>query len=187
MNPKLFLLALPLVFFGCEADEDNPTLVGTWIVNNMNEYSGPDCSGTPETTLDSMAALFGDDLTLSWEFTEDEITFNMDAVMTAEYLCSMMGGTLDGDSCGVSFGTMSMNYPVDSLCIMMEGTYSNSSCALSISDTFSYTTNEDEITMTQYAGTDSAEVQTGTWEISDEILTITVSDDSSCTNMTLSK
>lgn len=187
MNPRLLLLALPLVFIACEADEDDPTLIGSWTVTAMEEYSGTSCSGTPETTLDSMTAIFGDDVTLSMDFTEDEVTFGLDASLSAEYLCSMMGGTLDGDSCGISYGTMSMNYPVDSLCFMLDGTYSNSSCSLSNSETSSYTTDEDVITLTQYAGTDSANVQTGTWSIASDVLTISVADDSSCTNMTLTK
>jgi hypothetical protein len=55
------------------------------------------------------------------------------------------------------------------------------------SETSSYTTVDDAITMTQFAGTDSAEVQTGTWSIASDVLTMSLATDSSCTSMTLSK
>ena len=72
MNSRLILLALPLVFFACEADADDPTLVGTWNATAFDEYSGATCTGTPGWTLDSTKAIFGDDVTLTVEFTEDQ-------------------------------------------------------------------------------------------------------------------
>jgi hypothetical protein len=183
MNSRLILLALPLVFFACEADADDPTLVGTWNATAFEEYSGATCTGTPEWTLDSTKAIFGDDVTLTVEFTEDQVIMTSGFSLSADALCAMMGATLEGDSCIATQG----NVAVDAVCTMMEGTYANSTCSLGDSETSSYTTVDDAITMTQFAGTDSAEVQTGTWSISADVLTMSVADDSSCTNMTLSK
>jgi len=187
MNYKLLFLALPILFFACEADEEDPTLIGSWAVTAYEGYDGPACSGTPEWTLDSMSAMFGDDFSLTMDFTADELTLNTSASLSADVLCSMMGGTLDGDSCGVSFFGYSANIPVDSMCFEMEGTYANSSCTITDSETRSYSTEDDAITVTYAAGTDSAEVETGTWSISGDILTMSVAGDSSCTNFTLSK
>ena len=187
MNYKLLFLALPILFFACEADEEDPTLIGLWTVTTYEAYEGTTCSGTPEWTLDSMSAMFGDDLSLTMDFTADEVTLNSSASLSAEVLCSMMGGTLDGDTCGISIFGYSGNIPVDSMCFEMEGTYANSSCTITDSDTRLYSTEDDAITVTYAAGTDSAEVETGTWSISGDILTMSVAGDSSCTNFTLSK
>jgi hypothetical protein len=99
----------------------------------------------------------------------------------------MMGGTLDGDSCGFSFFGYSANMPLDEICLELEGTYANSSCAITDCETLSYSAEDAAITITAYAGTDSAEVETGTWSISGDVLTMSVAGDSSCTNLTLSK
>ena len=187
MNYKLLFLALPILFFACEADEEDPTLIGSWTVTAWEGYEGTTCSGTPDWTLDSLSADFGDDLTLTMDFTADENTMSMSASLSAEALCSMMGGTLDGDSCGFSFYYYPANVSLDEICLGMEGTYANSSCAITQSETRSYSTEDDAITFTYAAGTDSAEVETGTWSISGDVLTMSVAGDSSCTNLTLSK
>ena len=187
MNYKLLFLALPILFFACEADEEDPTLIGLWTVTTYEAYEGATCSGTPEWTMDSSRAMFGDDFSLTMDFTADELTRSMSASLSAEVLCSMMGGTLDGDSCGFSFYGFSANMSLDEICLGMEGTYENSSCAITQSETRSYSTEDDAITFTYAAGTDSAEVETGTWSISGDILTMSVAGDSSCTNFTLSK
>ena len=186
MNYKKLFLALPILFFACESEEEDPTLIGSWTVTAFEEYEGPTCSGTPESTLDSMSAMFGDDLSLTMDFTADELTMSMSASLSAEALCSMMTdglGTLNGDTCEV----FSVNIPLDEVCLEMGGTYANSSCAISDSETRSYSTEDDAITFTYAAGTDSAEVETGTWSISGDVLTMSVAGDSSCTNFTLSK
>ena len=72
MNYKLLFLALPILFFACEADEEDPTLIGLWTVTAYEDYEGTTCSGTPEWTLDSMSAMFGDDFSLTMDFTADE-------------------------------------------------------------------------------------------------------------------
>ena len=187
MNYKKIILALPILFFACESEEEVPTLIGSWTVTAYEDYQGTTCSGTPEWTLDSMSAMFGDDLSLTMDFTADENTMSMSASLFAEALCSMMSGTLDGDSCGFSFYGYSANMPLDELCLEMEGTYANSSCAITDSETLSYSAEDAAITITAYAGTDSAEVETGTWSISGDVLTMSVAGDSSCTNFTLSK
>ena len=187
MNYKLLFLALPILFFACEADEEDPTLIGSWTVTAYEDYEGPTCSGTPEWTLDSMSAMFGDDFSLTMDFTADENTMSMSASLSAADLCSMMGGTLDGDSCGFSYYGYSANMPLDEVCLELGGTYANSSCAIIDSETRSYSTEDDAITFTYAAGTDSAEVETGTWSISGDVLTMSVAGDSSCTNLTLSK
>ena len=187
MNYKLRFWALPILFFACEADEEDPTLIGSWTVTAWEGYEGTTCSGTPDWTLDSRSADFGDDLILTMDFTADENTMSMSASLSAEALCSMMGGTLDGDSCGFSFYYYPANVSLDEICLGMEGTYANSSCAITQSETRSYSTEDDAITFTYAAGTDSAEVETGTWSVSGDVLTMSVAGDSSCTNLTLSK
>ena len=187
MNYKLLFLALPILFFACEADEADEavtTVVGSWTVTAFDEYSGATCTGTPEWTLDSTKAMIGDgSMTLTVEFTEDQVTMTSDISLSADALCTMIGATLEGDSCISENG----NSAVDELCVWMEGTYANSTCSLGDSETSSYTTVEDAITVTHYAGTDSAEVETGTWSIASDVLTMSLASDSSCTSMTLSK
>ena len=187
MNYKKLILALPMLFFACESEEEVPTLIGSWTVTAYEDYQGTTCSGTPEWTLDSMSAMFDDDLSLTMDFTADENTMSMSASLSAEALCSMMSGTLDGDSCGFSFYGFSANVSIDEIFLGMEGTYENSSCAITQSETRSYSTEDDAITFTYAVGTDSAEVETGTWSISGDVLTMSVAGDSSCTNFTLSK
>jgi len=185
MNYKLLFLALPILFFACEADEEDPTLIGLWTVTAYEDYEGTTCSGTPDWTLDSMSAIFGDDLSLTVEFTEDQVTMTSDLSLSADALCTMFDATLEGDSCISAWG--GENVAVDAVCTMMDGTYANSTCSLGDSETSSYTTVEDAITVTHYAGTDSAEVETGTWSIASDVLTMSLASDSSCTSMTLSK
>ena len=187
MNYKKFILALPIIFFACESEEDDPTLLGLWTATSFEEYASTTCSGTPEFTFDSMSAVFGDDFSYTMNFTADEITLGSSASLSANALCSMLGGTLDGDSCGISFFGITNNMPVDSMCFDMGGTYANSNCAITNSETSSYSTDGDAITVTHAAGTDSAEVETGTWSISGDVLTMSIAGDSSCTNFTLSK
>ena len=184
MKSRLLLLALPLFFFACEADDEEAieetSLVGSWTITAYDLYSGPTCTGTPEWGLDSLTAMFGDDMSLSMEFTEDAVSFNMN--LSADAICSMMGATIDGDSCLSEHG----NLAYADVCVMLDGTYANSTCTIT-DETSDYTTEDDAITITTYAGTDSAEVQTGTWAITNNVLTMTVADDSSCANYTLSK
>ena len=191
MNYKLLLLILPLMFFACEDVTDggpaDPTLVGMWTVTSALEYANTDCSGAAENTLDSIKAIFGSSAVFSIDFTETTMTSSFGGSMTAEELCGMMGGTLDGDSCGVSFGTISMNFPVDSLCFEMGGSYANSECSINFTDTADYTIDGDAITITFDAGTDSSEVDAGTWAIANDVLTINTTSDSSCTKLTMSK
>ena len=56
MNYKKLFLALPILFFACESEEEDPTLIGSWTVTAYEGYEGTTCSGTPEWTLDSMSA-----------------------------------------------------------------------------------------------------------------------------------
>ena len=184
MKSRLLLLALPL-FFACEdaadpATTEDPTLVGSWTVTSFVQYDGPTCTGTPEWGLDSLTAMFGDGMTIGMDFTADAVSMNMN--LTADAICSMMGATLDGDSCLSEYG----NLATADVCVTLGGTYANSTCTMT-ENALSYTTVDDAITMTEYAGTDSAEVQTGTWAITNNVLTMTVADDSSCANYTLSK
>ena len=187
MNYKKFILALPIIFFACESEEDDPTLLGLWTATSFEGYASTTCSGTPESTLESMSAIFGDDFSLTMNFTADEVILGSSASLAASALCSMLFGTLDGDSCGISLFGTTINMPVDSMCFDMGGTYANSNCTITNSETSSYSTDGDAITVTHAAGTDSAEVETGTWSISGDVLTMSIAGDSSCTNFTLSK
>jgi hypothetical protein len=185
MKSRLLLLALPLFFFACEADdeeaiEETTTLVGLWTVTSYVQYSEPTCTGTPEWGLDSLTAMFGDGMTIAMDFTADAVSMNMN--LTADALCSILGATVDGDSCLSEHG----NLATADVCVMLDGTYANSTCTMT-EDSSVYTTVDDAITMTTYAGTDSAEVQTGTWSISGDVLTLSLADSSSCANYTLSK
>ena len=185
MKSRLLLLALPLFFFACEADDDEAieettTLVGLWTVTAYDLYSGSTCTGTPVWGLDSLTAMFGDDMSLSMEFTEDAVSFNMN--LSADAICSMMGATIDGDSCLSEYG----NLASADVCVTLGGTYANSTCTIT-DNTSDYTTEDDAITITTYAGTDSAEVASGNWAITNNVLTLTVVDDSNCANYTLSK
>ena len=77
--------------------------------------------------------------------------------------------------------------PIDTMCFDFGGVLSDGNCSVTETNTSDYSIDEDVITITEYADTDSVETLTGTWSIENDILSITVSDDSSCTNLTLTK
>ena len=187
MNYKLLFLALPILFFACEADEEDPTLIGLWTVTAYEDYEGTTCSGTPASNLDSMTANFGNNFAWTFEFTEETVTNTMNLSLSDEDMCSMWGGTLSGDSCSVEWFGLTMNMPIDSMCFDFGGVLSDGICSVTETNIADYTTDGDAITITENAGTDSAEVSLGTWSITNDILNITVSDDSSCTSLTLSQ
>ena len=187
MKSRLILLVLPLFFFGCEAEEDEVTLVGTWTLSEFEEYEEPNCTGTPVSNLDSVTADFGNNITWIFEFTEETVTNTMTLSLSDENLCSMWGGALSGDSCSVEWFGNTMNMLIDSMCFDFGGVLSDGICSVTESNIDDYTTDGDAITITENAGTDSAEVSLGTWSITNNILNITVSDDSSCTSLTLTQ
>ena len=187
MKSKLLLLVLPLLFFACEAEEESATLVGTWTITNFEQYEGPNCTGTPSWNQDSLTADIGNNYTWTFEFNEETITNTMNLSLSDEDMCSMWGGTLSSDSCSVQWFGYTINMPIDSMCLDFGGVLSDGICSVTDINTSDYTTEDDAITITTYAGTDSAEVQTGTWAITNNVLTMTVSDDSSCTSLTLSQ
>ena len=137
--------------------------------------------------LDSMTADFGNNFAWTFEFTEETVTNTMNLSLSDEDMCSMWGGTLSGDSCSVEWFGYTMNMPIDSMCFDFGGVLSDGICSVTETNIADYTTDGDAITITDNAGTDSAEVSLGTWSITDDILNITVSDDSSCTSLTLSQ
>jgi hypothetical protein len=189
MKSKLVLLIIPIMFFACEteADEDDPTLVGSWTITSMMEYANTDCSGAGENSLDSMKAIFGSSTVFSVDFTETTMTSSFGGTLTDEDLCGLIGGTMDGDTCSLSAYGFSMTFPMDTLCLEMEGSYANSECSINFTQTADYTTDGDAITITFDAGTDSAAVETGTWAIANDVLTVSTTSDSSCTKLTMSK
>ena len=187
MKSKLPLLVLPLFFFACEVEEEGATLVGTWTLTDYLEYEGTNCTGTPASNLDSMTADFGNNFTWIFEFTKETVTNTMNLSLSEENMCSIWGGTLSGDSCSVELFGYTMNMPIDSMCFDFGGALSDGICSVTETNIADYTTDGDAITITENAGTDSAEVSLGTWSITNDILIITVSDDSSCTNLTLSQ
>ena len=187
MKSKLVLLIIPIMFFACEADDDDPTLIGSWTVTFLLEYANTECSGAAENTLNSMKAIFGSSAVFSIDFTETTITQSFSGSMTNEDMCGMMGGTLDGDICSATFYGYTISISMDTLCLEMDGSYANGECSINSTETYDYTTDDDAITITFAAGTDSAEVQTGTWGIANDVLTISTTGDSSCTKLTMSK
>ena len=187
MKPKLLLLLLSLFFFACETEEEDATLVGTWTLTDYEEYEGINCTGTPIWNMDSLVADFGDNFTWMFEFTAETVINTMNLSLSYEDMCSMWGGTLSGDSCNVELFGYTMNMPIDSMCFDFGGVLSDGICSVTQTNIADYTTDEDAITITDNAGTDSAEVSLGTWSITNDILNIIVSDDSSCTNLTLSQ
>ena len=187
MKSKLLLTALPLLFLACESEDAEATIIGSWILTNYEEYSGPHCPGTPDYNMDSVTAGLGDNYTWTFEFTEEKVTNSMNITLSAEDMCSMWGGTLSGDSCSVEWFGNAIIMPIDTMCFDFGGVLSDGNCSVTETNTSDYSIDEDVITITEYADTDSVETLTGTWSIENDILSITVSDDSSCTNLTLTK
>ena len=84
--------------------------------------------------------------------------------------------------------TVQYESSLDTLCVQFAGgTYSNGNCDIIESVTFDYLLDGDAITFTEYAGTDSVATTTGVVNITNDILNVTVSDDSSCSIITASK
>ena len=187
MNKKLIALMMPLVFFACEGEDDVDDVVtltgGTWLVSSIVEYDqsgldeGEPCSGTVVEE-----EVWTEEFSLALAFTEDgEVTVTYSFSLNGESICTSWDGVLinDGADCfdenmlqyndnDTSDATVSM----DTLCGWWDGQYSNGICSGSESDVSNYSTDGDLITITTYAGTDSAEVDNGVFSITDNVLSL---------------
>ena len=192
---KLFML-LVFISFACEdstADEEI-TPVGSWNVTTQLEYENSGCTGTYDNFLDSLNAIWGEDaITYSLIFDDVQVTNRLELSVSDQYMCNAVTegeGAIDatGDSCLISYNSYSYGYSLDSLCIIfLDGSYSAGNCNVIESGVFDYQTTDNTITFTEYAGTDSSESTMGTWEINNNVLTITTSDDSSCSVISATK
>ncbi len=194
MKFKYLWLVLPFLFLACEDDTADAdvavTVIGSWNVTSQHEYGNSGCTGTYESALDSIQMFLGADASLTWDFTEVQATQTLTADVTGESLCDMLTegiGNLNGTNCEFDFYGYNLSWPIDTFCVDMGGVYTNGNCNIVDAFTMDYTVDNDIITFTEFAGTDSVETTTGTFNIAADVLTVTVSDDSSCVIITASK
>ena len=196
INLMKWLMLLVFISFACEESttEEEITPVGSWNVTSQLEYGNSGCTGTYENFLDSLDVFWGEDaVTYSLVFDDVQVTSRLELSVSDQYMCNAVTegeGAIDdtGDSCLISYNSYSYGYSLDSLCIIfLDGSYSTGNCNVVESGVFDYETTENTITLTEYAGTDSSESTMGTWGINNNVLTITTSDDSSCSVISASK
>ena len=187
MNKKLVVLMTPLLFLACESEEEIEDIItlagGEWVVSSIAEHdqsdldAGEPCSGP---VVDE--EVLTEEFSLTLAFTESGgVTATNSFSLNGVLLCTDWDGVLinDGADCfdenmlqyndnDTSDATVSM----DTLCGWWGGQYSDGTCSGSDSQISSYSTDGDVITVTTYAGTDSAEVDNGVFSITDNILTL---------------
>jgi len=196
LNIIKWFIFLMFISLACEENtkEEEITPEGSWNVTSQLEYENSGCTGTYESFLDTLNTTWGDDaVTYSLVFDNMQVTNRLELSLSDQALCNAVTegeGAIDasGDSCLISYNSYSFGYSLDSLCIIfLDGTYSTGNCNVVESGIFDYETDENTITFTEYTGTDSSETTIGTWEVNNNVLTITTSDDSSCSVISASK
>jgi len=196
LNIIKWFIFLMFISLACEENtkEEEITPEGSWNVTSQLEYENSGCTGTYESFLDTLNTTWGDDaVTYSLVFDNMQVTNRLELSLSDQALCNAVTegeGAIDasGDSCLISYNSYSFGYSLDSLCIIfLDGTYSTDNCNVVESGIFDYETDENTITFTEYTGTDSSETTIGTWEVNNNVLTITTSDDSSCSVISASK
>ena len=184
------------MFFACEDEEglEELNIVGSWNITSQHNYENSNCTGQYESSLDTLKDQWGENnVSSQMDFTNSQFTSTYGLSLNDEDLCNAMTeneGSIDdtGDSCLITYNSFSYGFSLDTLCIELAGgTYTNGNCDIIESVTFDYLLDGDAITFTEYAGTDSAAITLGIISITNNILNITVSDDSSCTVITASK
>ena len=184
------------MFFACEDEEgmNELNIVGSWNITSQYDYENSNCTGQYESSLDSLKDQWGaNNVSSQMDFTNSKFTSTYGLSLNDEDLCNAMTeneGSIDdtGDSCLITYNSFSYGFSLDTLCIELAGgTYLNGNCNIIESGTFDYLLDGDAITFTEYAGTDSAAITLGVVNITNNILNLTVSDDSSCTIITASK
>lgn len=191
MNNKLIMFLLPLFFFACESDEEsaNESLAGgTWTVNSIVGYPNSEtCDGT--SGIEILTEGYG----FSFAFTDaGDVTAINTFNLSADTLCAGWDGVLvnGGADC---FDEAMLNYytgadtvyatvSMDTLCDWWDGDYANNFCSGTESQISEYSTDGGVLTLTHYPGTDSSEVETGTYIIDGNQLTldmVEVEDDTS--------
>ena len=197
MKIKFIWYILPIfMFFACEDEEemDELNIVGSWNITSQHDYENSNCTGQYESSLDTLKDQWGENnVSSQMDFTNSQFTSTYGLSLNDEDLCNAWTeneGSIDdtGDSCLITYNSFSYGFSLDTLCIELAGgTYSNGNCDIIESVTFDYLLDGDAITFTEYAGTDSAAITLGIISITNNILNITVSDDSSCTVIIASK
>ena len=196
INIMKWIILLMFVSFACEESttEEEVTPVGSWNITSQLEYENSGCTGTYESFLDTLHSLWGNEaFTYSLVFNDMQVTNTLELSISDQVMCDAITGgegaiDASGDSCLITYNSYSYGYSLDSLCIIfLDGSYSTGNCNVVESGVFDYETNEETITLTEYAGTDSSDTTMGTWEVNNDVLTITTSDDSSCTIISASK
>jgi|Marorgknorr_s2lv_1036017.scaffolds.fasta_scaffold54271_2 hypothetical protein len=181
MNNKLIVLLLPLFFFACESDEEdaNESLAGgTWTVNSIMAYPDSEtCDGS--LAIEILTEGYG----FSFAFTDaGDVTAINTFNLSADTLCAGWDGVLinggadcfdeamlnDYTGADTAYATVSM----DTLCDWWDGDYSNNFCSGTESQISEYSTDGGVLTLTHYSGTDSSEVETGTYIIDGNQLTL---------------
>jgi len=194
MKTKLMMVCLLLSVFymACEEDDaeagagsepgDPTMLIGTWSVTSYRIYETPDCTGDYESGLDSLQAQLGAGAEMNLSVTADSLDIGFSVTMTDEELCALMNGTVDGDSCSTDYMAVNLSdFCTDTT--FFGGTYSSDGCTISDNlGALEYTVDGNAITLT-----DSAEVLTGEWSITDNTLDLFFGGDSGCNYITGTK
>lgn len=166
---------------GCAVNDDltesypDPKLLGKWNSNSILVYNNVDCEGIPNPQDDGVQP------TIELEFTEKEIDWVTLFSVPDSLLCFMASGEIIGDSCSILEGLGSV--AIDSLCInTTEGNINSGICTYSDTLYFNYSTDNSAITIIENEGTDSIHTVFGHYQIIDDVLSMDVTDDSTCTH-----
>ena len=119
MKKSIFILIPLFLIFSCEDakddeetpsgnDEDTPEVVtfqGTWNFSSQMEYTDLACSIPDEEALSSLPGL-----TINGTFVvgESDVSTTLNYVLTGEFWCSVMGGTVSADGSSCSDGEESL-------------------------------------------------------------------------------
>ena len=179
---KILLLLLPLLLIiSCETDEDDASLVGTWIIQSVTNYEGTTCTDNPEVEnvtgtiiySESVVSIYVINILSFTSFCVD----NMDGAMVDDTTCSS-----DGFDVTVSMFTSLCNEEFGEL-------DADNNCIQNWSEEFEYTYDAET---DEYCEIDTAgfgtHTECGTLSISGNSATIQmVNEDAECTVIELSK
>ena len=176
---KIFLTFSSLIiilFISCLDDSSSTELsiLGTWNVNKMDNYESADCTGD---STDGMGMGELGSITMTWEFTNDNIFWESNAEFSDTLLCALAFGIIENDTCLI-FGGLS-ELPIDSLCNFWQGSLSNGLCNTTSLITMEYELlDNNQMQLTTNAGTDSSSSRIGTYQLFNTNLTISMVDTS---------
>ena len=139
----------------------------------MDNYESATCTGDSTDGMVGMGGLGS--ITMTWEFTNDNIIWESNAEFSDTLLCALAFGIIENDICLI-FGGLS-ELSIDSLCNFWQGSLSNGLCNTTSLITMEYELlGINQMQLTTNAGTDSSRSGSGTYQLSNTNLTIFMAD-----------